>query len=43
MEELDLYNELQDKVKKLSLSLKELRKSGTAYAEAERDYKVKLR
>lgn len=43
MEELDLYNELQDKVKKLSLSLKELRKSGTAYAEAERNYKVKLR
>lgn len=43
MDELDLYSELQQKTRELSVSLKELRKSGTAYAEAERDYKVLLR
>lgn len=39
----DLFNELRDKVKKLDYSVKELRNNGTAYARAERDYKVLLR
>lgn len=43
MEDYDLYSELNNKVKQLEISVKELRKSGTAYAEAERDYKVLLR
>lgn len=43
MEELDLYTELQEKTKQLSVSIKELRRSGTAYASAERDYKILLR
>ena len=40
---LDLYNELQSKTKELEISIKQLRKSGTDYAHAERDYKVLLR
>lgn len=40
---MDLYQELQDKIKQLEISLKELRKSGTNYAQAERDYKILLR
>lgn len=43
MEALDLMNELQAKTRQLDMSIKTLRKSGTDYAEAERDYKVKLR
>ena len=43
MEEYDLYTELQMKKQQLSLSVKELRNSGTAYATAERDYKILLR
>lgn len=43
MEELDLYTELQEKTKQLYVSIKELRRSGTAYASAERDYKILLR
>lgn len=39
----DLYNELQDKNRKLDASIKQLRKSGTDYAQAEHDYKVLLR
>lgn len=39
--ELDL--ELMQKTKQLEVSIKELRKSGTAYAQAEKDYKVLLR
>lgn len=39
----DLYQELQQKTKELEVSIKQLRKSGTAYAEAERDYKIILR
>ena len=39
----DLYDELQMKIKDLNVSIKMLRKTGTAYAEAERDYKVLLR
>ena len=39
----DLYQELQSKTKQLDISIKQLRKSGTDYAEAERTYKVLLR
>lgn len=41
--EFDLYNELQAKTKQLEVSIRQLRKSGTDYAEAERDYKILLR
>ena len=40
---IDLYNELQAKIKQLEASVKELRTSGTNYAKAERDYKILLR
>jgi len=40
---MDLYNELQRKIKELDYSIKALRENGTKYAEAERSYKVKLR
>jgi len=40
---MDLYNELQIKIKELNTSIKQLRHSGTDYAEAERSYKVCLR
>lgn len=43
MADYDLWSEIQSKTKQLEYSVKELRKSGTAYAEAERAYKVKLR
>lgn len=43
MADYDLWQEIQSKTKQLDYSVKELRKSGTAYAEAERAYKVKLR
>lgn len=43
MADYDLWSEIQSKTKQLDYSVKELRKSGTAYAQAERDYKVKLR
>jgi hypothetical protein len=39
----DLYDELNQKRRQLDVCIRELRKSGTAYAEAERAYKVKLR
>ncbi len=39
----DLYTELQEKTKQLEVSIRQLRKSGTAFAEAERAYKVLLR
>lgn len=39
----DLWSEIQSKTKQLDYSVKELRKSGTAYAEAEKAYKIKLR
>lgn len=43
MDGLDLFD-ARDKVnQQLSASLKELRKSGTAYAQAEHDYKIVLR
>jgi hypothetical protein len=39
----DLYSELQAKTKQLEVSIRQLRKSGTDYATAERDYKILLR
>lgn len=39
----DLYNELQGKIKSLDISIKQLRVTGTEYAEAERTYKIILR
>lgn len=40
---IDLYNELQTKIKELNISIKKLRETGTEYAEAEKDYKITLR
>lgn len=39
----DLYKELQEKTEHLDMAIKQLRKDGTRYAQAERAYKVKLR
>ena len=39
----DLFNELAQKIKELNISIQSLRKTGTEFAEAEKDYKVKLR
>ena len=39
----DLYNDLQQKIKELNISIKKLRETGTEYAEAEKDYKITLR
>lgn len=41
--QMDLYTQLQEKTRDLDFSIKQLRISGTEYAEAERDYKIKLR
>lgn len=40
---MNLILELQTKSQQLDMSVRQLRKSGEAYAEAERDYKVLLR
>lgn len=40
---MDLYSELTIKTAQLDTAVKQLRKTGTAYAEAERDYKILLR
>lgn len=40
---MELYQELQAKTQQLDLSIKQLRTSGTNYAQAEKDYKVLLR
>lgn len=40
---MDLYNELEYKIKELNTSIELLRTTGTKYAEAERDYKIILR
>jgi len=40
---MDLYNELQYKIKILSEEIKQLQISGTEYAKCERDYKILLR
>lgn len=42
-EAYDLYSELQLKTRQLEASVRQLRKSGTDYAQAEHDYKVLLR
>ena len=39
----DLYQELEAKTKQLEASIRQLRKSGTDYAQAEKDYKILLR
>lgn len=39
----DLFNELQQKIKELNISIKKLRETGTEFAEAEKDYKITLR
>lgn len=39
----DLYSELQAKTAQLDMSIKMLRKNGSEYAKAERDYKILLR
>ena len=41
--EYDLVQEIQQKTRQLERAIKELRKTGTAYAQAEREYKVLLR
>lgn len=40
---MDLYQELQQKLKELEYSVKQLRHTGAAFAQAERDYKITLR
>lgn len=40
---LSLYNELQQKTKELETSIRLLRRNGTAYAQAEKEYKILLR
>ena len=40
---MELYEELQAKTKQLDASIKLLRQNGTAFAQAEKDYKVLLR
>ena len=38
----DLYEEMQKKIKELEVSVKALRKTGTEFAQAEMNYKIKL-
>ncbi len=40
---IDLIQDLQQKMDELNVSLRHLRKTGTAFAQAERDYKILLR
>lgn len=40
---MELWDEIEQKIKELDTSVKALRKTGTALATAERDYKIKLR
>lgn len=40
---MELYEELRTKTAQLDVAVRQLRKTGTAYAEAERDYKILLR
>lgn len=40
---MDLYNDLQQKIKELDICIKDLRRNGTSYAQAEKDYKILLR
>lgn len=43
MDGMGLYQELQTKVGLLDVAVRELRARGTAYSQAERDYRVALR
>ena len=43
MDGLGLYQELQSKASMLDVAVRELRARGTAYSQAERDYRVALR
>ena len=40
---MELYAELQAKTRQLEASIRQLRQNGTAYAQAEREYKILLR
>ena len=40
---MDLWSESEQKIKELDVSVRALRKTGTEFATAERDYKKKLR
>ena len=40
---MELYTELQAKTSQLDKSIKQLRTSGTEYAQAEKEYKILLR
>ena len=40
---MDLYEDLRQKTKQLEMSIRQLRISGTEYAQAEKDYKILLR
>lgn len=40
---MELYEELKQKTAELDISIKSLRKTGNAYAEAEKTYKILLR
>ena len=40
---MDLFNDIQELINKLNVSIKTLAKNGKALAEAERDYKITLR
>lgn len=39
---MDLFNELQEKIKELNIAVKSLRKTGSEYAEAYTEYRIKL-
>lgn len=39
---MDIYNELQYKIKVLDATIKELTKTGREYAQAEREYKIAI-
>lgn len=40
MDAIDLYSQLDQKTRLLDVAVRELRQRGTAYAQAERDYRV---
>ncbi len=40
---MDLFNELEQKIKELNISIKKLRETGSNYALAEKEYKITLR
>ena len=40
---MELYQELQTKTRQLEASIRQLRQNGTAYAQAEKEYKMLLR